>query len=281
MRAVFGSRADDPRLDPLRRHLTDLTGWLNQPRNLAALTLLGPEWVRHSRAYHRAMRPVEDEALAEVRRRRAEPIPDRPDVVSMLIAARREDGSPLGEEELRDELVTLLSDGPTSTSLAWAFERLLRNPETLARARAEISGDEDDAYLDAVVKETLRLRPPVPVVVRSLLEPMRIAGRDLPAGTVVAPCIHLLHRDPRHYPDPLRFRPERFLETPPGTYTWIPFGGGTRRCIAAPYAQLEMKRVLREVLAAVDLQPVDTRGERVSKAAISFSPGEKGLVMVG
>jgi cytochrome P450 family 135 len=281
MRVVFGDRADEPRLDPLRRHLTDLTGWLNQPRNIAALSFLGPEWVRHSPAYHRAMRPVEDEALAEVRRRRAEPIPGRPDVVSMLIAARREDGSPLGEEELRDELVTLLSDGPTSTSLAWAFERLLRNPETLARARAEIAADQDDAYLDAVVKETLRLRPPVPVVVRRLLEPMRIAGRDLPAGTIVAPCIHLLHRDPRYYPDPLRFRPERFLETPPGTYTWIPFGGGTRRCIAAPYAQLEMKRVLREVLAAVDLKPVDTRGERVSKAAISFSPGEKGLVMVG
>jgi cytochrome P450 len=281
MRVVFGERADEPRLDPLRRHLTDLTGWLNQPRNIAALSLLGPEWVRHSRAYHRAMRPVEEEALAEVRRRRAEPIPARPDVVSMLIAARREDGAPLGEGELRDELVTLLSDGPTSTSLAWAFERLLRNPETLARARAEIADDEDDAYLDAVVKETLRLRPPVPVVVRRLLAPMRIAGRDLPAGTVVAPCIHLLHRDPRHYPDPLRFRPERFLETPPGTYTWIPFGGGTRRCIAAPYAQLEMKRVLGAILAAVDLRPVDTRGERVSKAAISFSPGEKGLVMVG
>ena len=282
MRVVFGERADEPRLDPLRRHLTELTGWLNQPRNIAALSFLGPEWVRHSPAYHRAMRPVEDEALAEVRRRRAEPIPDRPDVVSMLIAARREDGSPLGEEELRDELVTLLSDGPTSTSLAWAFERLLRNPATLARARAAIwAGDQDDAYLDAVVKETLRLRPPVPVVVRTLREPMRLAGRDLPAGTVVAPCIHLLHRDPRHYPEPLRFRPERFLDQPAGTYTWIPFGGGVRRCIAASYAELEMKRVLREVLAAVDLKPVDGRDERVRKAAISFSPGEKGLVMVG
>ncbi|HEX4731576.1 MAG TPA: cytochrome P450 [Solirubrobacterales bacterium] len=281
MRVVFGDRADDPRLDPLRRHLTELTGWLNKPRNLAALTLLGPEWVRHSHAYHQAMRPVEDEALAEVRRRRSEPTSARPDVVSMLIAARREDGSPLGEQELRDELVTLLSDGPTSTSLAWAFERLLRNPETLARARREIDEDLGDAYLDAVVKETLRLRPPVPVVVRTLREPMRLAGRDLPAGTIVAPCIHLLHRDPRHYPEPLRFRPERFLEKPAGTYTWIPFGGGVRRCIAAPYAELEMKRVLREVLAAVDLRPVDGRDERVRKAAISFSPGEKGLVMVG
>ncbi len=281
MRAVFGPRADDPRLDPLRAHLTELTGWLNQPRNLAALTLFGPDWVRRSRAYHRAMGPVEDEALAEVRRRRAEPPPERPDIVSMLIAARREDGTPLGEEELRDELVTLLSDGPTSTSLAWAFERLLRNPETLRRARREIDSGDGDRYLDAVVKETLRLRPPVPVVVRTLREPMRLAGRDLPAGTVVAPCIHLLHRDPRHYPEPLRFRPERFLEQPAGTYTWIPFGGGVRRCIAASYAELEMKRVLREVLAAVDLKPVDGRDERVRKAAISFSPGEKGLVMVG
>jgi cytochrome P450 len=281
MRAVFGPRAEDPRLDPLRRHLTELTEWLNQPRNLAALTILGPEWVRHSNAYHRAMRPVEDEALAEVRRRRSEPVPQHPDIVSMLIAARREDGSPLGEQELRDELVTLLSDGPTSTSLAWAFERLLRNPETLDCARREIDEDTGDAYLDAVVKETLRLRPPVPVVVRTLLEPMRLAGRDLPAGTVVAPCIHLLHRDPRHYPEPYRFRPERFLEKPPGTYTWIPFGGGVRRCVAASYAELEMKRVLREVLAAVDLRPVDGRDERVRKASISFSPGEKGLVMVG
>jgi cytochrome P450 len=281
MRAVFGPRANDPRLDDLRARLTDLTEYLNRPSSLAALTILGPEWVRRSHGYRTAMRPVEDAALAEVRRRRSEPIPARPDIVSMLIAARREDGSPLGEDELRDELLTLLTDGPTSTSLAWTFERLLRNPETLARARREIAEGEDDAYLDAVVKETLRMRPPVPVVVRRLREPMWIAGRDLPASTVVAPCIHLLHRDPRHYPEPLRFRPERFLEKPAGTYTWIPFGGGVRRCLAASYAELEMKRVLREVLAAVDLRPVDGRDERVRKAAISFSPGEKGLVMVG
>ena len=281
MRAVFGSRAEGPRLDDLRRRLTALTEWLNRPRNPALLTLLGPEGVRRSRGYRRTMGPVEEAALAEVRRRRAEPTPARPDIVSMLIAARREDGSPLGEAELRDELLTLLSDGPTSTTLAWTFERLLRNPATLARARREIDEDLGDAYLDAVVKETLRLRPPVPVVVRRLRAPMRLAGRDLPAGTVVAPCIHLLHRDPRHYPEPLRFRPERFLEQPAGTYTWIPFGGGVRRCLAASYAELEMKRVLREVLAAVDLRPVDERDERVRKAAISFSPGEKGLVMVG
>ena len=279
MRVVFGERADEPRLDPLRRHLTNLTGWLNQPRNIAALSFLGPEWVRHSPAYHRAMRPVEDEALAEVRRRRAEPIPGRPDVVSMLVQARYEDGSPMSERDLRDELVTLLSDGPTSSTLAWAFERLLRNPEVLERTCEEVQAGGDDAYLDAVIKETLRLRPPVPVVVRRLLAPMRLAGRVLPAGTTVAPCIHLVHNDPATYPEPRRFLPERFLASPPGTYTWIPFGGGVRRCLAASYAEMEMKRVIRTVLTSVRLLPAERRGEAVKKSAIAFAPANRGLVI--
>jgi cytochrome P450 len=123
----------------------------------------------------------------------------------------------------------------------------------------------------------------LPVVLRNLQRPATIAGVELPPGTVVAPSIYLVHRRPELYPDPAAFRPERFLgrEAQGGTYTWIPFGGGVRRCLAASYAELEMKRVLREVLAAVDLRPVDGRDERVRKAAISFSPGEKGLVMVG
>jgi cytochrome P450 len=281
MRIVFGPRADDPRLDRLRDHLNRLTEWLNHPRVLPGLVLLGPGWLRRAPGYLRTIRPIEEEALAEVRRRRAEEAHARPDIVSMLIAARREDGSPLGEEELRDELVTLLTDGPTSTSLAWAFERMLRNPETLTRARREVVEDQGNAYVEAVVKEILRLRTPIPVMVRRLREPMRIAGRDLPADTIVAPCAHLVHRDPQHYPEPLRFRPERFLEKPAGTYTWIPFGGGVRRCLAASFAELEMRQVMREVLGSVDLQLVDDRNEPVRKAAISFSPGEKGLVMVG
>jgi cytochrome P450 len=174
--------------------------------------------------------------------------------------------------------VTLLSDGPTSTSLAWTFERLLRNPETLERARADVPGG-DGAYLDAVIKETLRLRPPVPVVVRRLLEPMRLGGYDLPAGTTVAPCIHLVHRSERIYPQPRLFRPERFLEQPAGTYTWIPFGGGVRRCVAASYAEMEMKRVLRTVLGSVDLRPVGGDSERVKKSSISFRPDQSGLVI--
>ena len=193
MQAVFG-RGEDQRLGELRERLGHLTEWMNEPRNLAMLATFGPRWVVRSRSYRAAMGPVEAAALAEVRRRRAEPGEGRGDIVSMLVGARYEDGSPLGERDLRDELLTLLTDGPTSTSLAWTFERLLRNPQTLERAREDALGG-DGSYLDAVIKETLRLRPPVPVVVRRLLRPLRVAGRELPAGTTVAPCIHLIHRD--------------------------------------------------------------------------------------
>ncbi len=275
MGAVFGN-GRDPRLAPLRERLRTLTSWLNEPRNLAMLSLFGPDFVARSRGYREAMEPVEAAVLEEVARRRAEP--PREDVVSMLVEARYEDGAPMSDADLRDELVTLLSDGPTSTSLSWSFERLLRNPEALAAARADAL-DGDGSYLDAVVKETLRLRPPVPVVVRRLLEPLELGGYELPAGTTVAPCIHLIHRSERWYPQPLRFRPERFLEQPPGTYTWIPFGGGVRRCLAASYAEMEMKRVLRVVLGTLELRSAASDSERSRRSAISFSPDQSGLVI--
>jgi cytochrome P450 len=277
MRAVFGSREDEW-MGRLRELLRGLTVWMNDPRNLTLLATFGPRWAVRSRHFRRAMGPVEHAVLDEVRRRRAEG-ELREDVVSMLVGARYEDGSPMSERELRDELLTLLTDGPTSTSLAWAFERLLRNPEKMARVEAEIRDGGDGAYLDAVIKETLRVRPPVPVVVRRLLEPMRLGGYELPAGTTVAPCIHLIHRSERIYPDAKSFVPERFLGRQPGTYTWIPFGGGTRRCLAASYAEMEMKRVLRTVFSEVSLRPVESRSERMRKSAISFSPDRSGLVI--
>jgi cytochrome P450 len=276
MRAVFGP--EEERLGRLRELLRGLTAWMNDPRNLALLATFGPRWVARSRHFRQAMAPVEQAVLEEVRRRRAEG-DMREDVVSMLVQARYEDGSPLSERDLRDELLTLLTDGPTSTSLAWTFERLLRNPDKLARAQAEVREGGDGSYLDAVIKETLRVRPPVPVVVRRLLEPMRLGGYDLPAGTIVAPCIHLIHRSEGTYPDAKSFIPERFLGRQPGTYTWIPFGGGTRRCLAASYAEMEMKRVLRTVFSEVDLRPVESRAERMRKSAISFSPDRSGLVI--
>jgi cytochrome P450 len=278
VRAVFGPD-EDGHLDPLRERLHELTVAMNSPRRLTQLSILGPRWIVRSRGYREAMEPVERAVLEEVRRRRAEGEQGRQDIVSMLVQARYEDGSPMSEQDLRDELLTLLTDGPTSTSLAWVFERLLRHPEKLARLREEVLGDGDGAYMDAVVKETLRVVPPVPVVVRRLREPMRLGGYDLPAGTTVAPCIHLIHRDEKIYPDARSFVPERFLGRQPGTYTWIPFGGGVRRCLAASYAELEMKRVLRTVLSEVELQAVDSRSERMRKSAISFSPDRSGLVI--
>jgi cytochrome P450 len=278
MRAVFGPDSRSPRLQPLRERLRVLTGWMNEPRNLAMLAALGPGWVTRSRGYREAMGAVEEAVMEEVRRRKAEPDGGAMGVVSMLVEARYEDGAPLSDQDLRDELVTLLSDGPTSSTLAWTFERLLRHPDKLDALRADILGG-DGGYLDAVVKETLRLRPPVPVVVRNLLEPLRLGGYELPAGTTVAPCIHLIHRDERHYPEAHRFCPERFVGKQPGTYTWIPFGGGVRRCLAASYAEMEMKRVLRIVLESTDLRAVESGAERARKSAISFSPDQKGLVI--
>ncbi len=278
MRSVFGP-SEAPRLGRLRKLLHELTASLNEPRRLSMAAALGPRWLARSGGFRAAMAPVEAALLEEVDRRRRAGENGRKDIVSILIDARHEDGSPLGDRELRDELMTLLTDGPTSSSLAWVFERLLRHPDKLARLQEEVVTGTGDEYMDAVVKETLRLCPPVPVVVRRLLQPMELGGRLLPAGTTVAPCVYLIHRNEEIYPNPRHFLPERFLEQPPGTYTWIPFGGGTRRCLAASYAEMEMKRVLRTVLSEVDLRPVDSDSERARRSAISFSPDKRGRVI--
>jgi cytochrome P450 len=277
MRAVFGE--DEGRLDRLRALLANLTQAVNDDGRLRKLAFFGPRWLERSRSWRRAMAPVEDAVLEEVRRRRTEGEDGRRDAVSILIEARNEDGTPLSEKDLRDELLTLLTDGPTSSSLAWVFERLLRHPEKLARLQEELRAGEGDAYLDAVIKETLRLRPPVSVVVRRLLTPATLGGYDLPAGTLVAPCVYLIHHREDVYEDPGSFRPERFLEQRAAVPTWIPFGGGARRCLAASYAEQEMKRVLRTVLEEVELHPVESRGERVTRGAIAFSPAQHGLVV--
>lgn len=278
MRTVFGPD-EEGRLGRIREALTQLTEALNNPKRLSRMAALGTGWIARSRGFREAMRPVEEALLQEVDRRRREGERPRKDIVSMLIDARYEDGSPLSEKELRDELLTLLTDGPTSSSLAWAFERLLRHPEKLARLQAEVDGGETNEYMDAVVQETLRLCPPVPIVARRLVEPMQLGGYLLPAGTTVAPCVYLIHRREDVYPHPRSFLPERFLEKKPGTYTWIPFGGGARRCLAASYAELEMKRVLRTVLSEVELEPVGTDSERVTRSAISFSPDKRTRVI--
>ncbi|HEV3320460.1 MAG TPA: cytochrome P450 [Solirubrobacteraceae bacterium] len=284
MRVVFGGVQTDS-LRRLRELLRELTERMNAPRRLTLLALLGPRSMVGDPEFRATMDLVEAAVLEEVRKRRATDGAtgergDGEDIVSMLAHARYEDGSPMTARDLRDELITLLLDGPTSTSLAWVFERLLRHPDKLRRLREEVRAGEDDAYMDAVLRETLRLCPPVPIVVRKLLEPMELGSYTVPAGAMVAPCIHLVHRREDVYPHPRRFMPERFLRRPAGTYTWIPFGGGVRRCLAASFALLEMKRVVAAVLEEVDLQPVQSRSEQVTKSAISYSPGRRGLVRI-
>ena len=175
--------------------------------------------------------------------------------------ARDEDGAEMTDGELRDELVTLLLAGheTTATASAWAVERLVRHPRKLARLVAEIEGGEGEEYMQAVINETLRVRPVVPMVVRVLEEPLRVGRHLLPAGTRVAPSIYLTNRNPRVYEAPREFRPERFLESAPETFSWIPFGGGIRRCIGASFAMLEMKLMLRTMLG--ELQPSVPRRE--------------------
>lgn len=272
MRVVFGPVETD-RLQRLRYLLRRLTNWMNDPRRLNLLAAAGPSRFAGNKDYRGMMGPVEDAVLEEVRRRQLDPTcTDGTDIAAMLGEARYEDGSPMTEQDLRDELVTLLTDGPTSSLLSWAFERILRHPEQYARLRTEVDAEEEGVYLDAVVKETMRLCPAAPIVVRRLLEPMELGGYTIPAGITVAPCVHLMHRRPGIYPEPLRFRPERFLERPAGTYTWIPFGGGVRRCLAASYAQLLMKQVIKTTIGEIDLRPVEPDSEKALKSAIAFVP---------
>lgn len=293
MRVVFGP-VDTPELEQLRRDLRRLTNWMNDPKRLNLLAAAGPARFAGNRDYKSMMGPVERGVLREVRRRQREPgRTDGTDIAAMLGEARYDDGSPMTEQDLRDELVTLLTDGPTSSLLSWAFERVLRHPGVYRRLRAEVQaagdGDGDNsgagpgaaegAYLDAVVKETMRLCPAAPIVVRKLLEPMELGGWLIPAGTTVAPCVHLVHRNPEVYPEPLAFRPERFLERPAGTYTWIPFGGGVRRCLAAPYAQMLMKQVIGTVVGNIQLRVDEPRSERARKSAIAFVPHRHALVV--
>ncbi len=285
LRTVFGL-SDEERIErvgaPLRR-LLDATA--SQLR-LFALQVTssknprpGSPWGRFNALVAAADRVVYEEIQA---RRAQAGDGEHDDILSLLLAARDEEGEALTDLELRDELMTLLLAGheTTATALSWTLERLVRHPDVLSRLEAEVRGGEEDAYLDAVIKETLRLRPVVPAVGRYLTAPLEVGPHTLPAGVHVNLSIFLLHRRPDLYPDPLAFRPERFLERPAGTYEWIPFGGGTRRCLGASFALFEMKVVLRAILERARLAPVTDRDERVTRRAITFTPGRGGRIAV-
>jgi cytochrome P450 len=280
MRTVFGVDEAD-RLDRLRAALIGLLEWTTSRKRLFMVAGLGQERLAKSPwlGLVRARAAVDELVHDEIRRRRADPsAPDRDDVLSLLVGARDEDGEPMSDAEIRDELMTLLVAGheTTATALAWALEQLVRHPSVLER----LGDGSDEEYLDAVVQETLRLRPVIVAVVRRLKEPMELGEWRLPAGVTVAPCVYLVHRDPAIYPDPEAFRPERFLESPPGTYTWIPFGGGVRRCLGASFAQLEMKTVLATILRTTRPRPSAEPPERIVRRAITLVPDRGGRVVL-
>jgi cytochrome P450 len=279
-RTVFGVQ-DEERRGRLMAILGHVLEWGGDPKRMAMLAVLGPRNAASSRMFRRVREPADALIYQEIRERRGAPdLRERDDVLSMLLQARHDDGSSMSDEELRDELMTLLVAGheTTASSLAWAVERLVRHPEALARLREETDAGGTD-YADAVCKETLRLRPILSLVVRRLKEPMEIGGHPLPAGITVAPCIYLVHRRPDVYADPLAFRPERFLEAGAGTYTWFPFGGGVRRCLGASFALFEMRIVLRELVARLDLRAADPRPERFVRRAITNAPRRGGEVV--
>jgi cytochrome P450 len=278
-RAVFGID-DAPRLEHVGRLLRNVMDPMASRWRMLVLMLAPSEWGPRSPwgRFRQRVREADVAIYEEIRARRADPrAAERGDVMSLLLQARDEDGRPLSDRELRDELVTLLVAGheTTATSLAWTLERIVRHPEVLAR----LEEDDDGEYLDAVIKESLRLRPVVPAVSRKLTAPMELGGYRLPEGVFVVPSIYLTHRRADIYPDPLAFKPERFLGAQPANYEYLPFGGGVRRCLGASFAQFEMKVVLGAILSSAKLRAADARPERVTRRSITFAPSGGGRIV--
>ncbi|MBI5513706.1 MAG: cytochrome P450 [Deltaproteobacteria bacterium] len=248
-------------IPPLRFHLGGFSPWAIFQREMAAADKL---------------------VYARIAKRRAEG--PREDVLSLLLSATDEEGKPLTDPELRDELMTLLVAGheTTATMLCWAFDLILSHPAVRDRLVEEVTGAEDPQrlpYLDAVLKEVLRMRPVIPAVGRRLSAPLTLRGRHYPTGTLLVPSSYLVHHNPEVYPDPKVFRPERFLDRKSDPYTFFPFGGGVRRCLGMAFAQFEMKVVLAEVFGRVKLKKARPGPAKVTVRVFTFAP-EKGVEVV-
>jgi cytochrome P450 family 135 len=270
--AVFGYTAG-PEQDELRRRVRAMIDPLARPRGMVILgAVLRGSRRRAARAFNERQRDVDELLYAEIARRRAAPdLQDRDDIFSALLLAEDEHGERLSDREVRDELLTLLLAGheTTAVGLAWTFDLLLHTPRVLERA-AEL----DDAYLDAVVKEALRLRTVIPGVGRVVQDrPFALGGYEVPVGMEINPSIRTIHQRADLYPRPREFRPERFLGADaPDTYTWLPFGGGTRRCLGASFALTEMRIVVKRVLERATLAAADPRQAKVQFRVITLAP---------
>lgn len=283
LRAVFGIE-DDDRREELRAGLIEILEATASPK--AVGFIVKPlRRVPPYRALAQASDRVDRLLAAEIAERRADPATtEREDILSLLVSARFEDGEAMTDSELRDQLMTLLLAGheTTATGLAWTFDLLFGHPEALRRATDEALAENGTEYIDAVVEEALRIRPVVPFTGRELREDAELGGYHLKAGTVVMAGIYLTHTRADVFPDPYAFRPERFLEGEAETYSWIPFGGGTRRCIGAAFAQLEMRIALQTILRGGDLQGTGIGAEQPVRRNVTISPaGGTRAILVG
>jgi cytochrome P450 len=270
LRAVFGV-TDERRRSRLADHLSRLLADTASLGLQFAVLLSRRFGARDPLTRLEGLRREIDAMLdVEIAERRADP---REDILSMLVNARFEGGEPIEDAEIRDQLMTLLLAGheTTATGLAWTFDLLVRNPEVMSRLVAAVD-DGDQAYVRAVVTESLRLRPVVPLAGRRLTAPLQVDGYVLPPGTDVTPAIWLAHTRADRYPEPFAFRPERFLAGAPVTSAWIPFGGGVRRCLGAAFAEMEMRVAIAEILSRRTLRPASRHAERVARRNVTFSP---------
>ena len=289
LRAVFGLDPGE-RLDALRDRLSELLTFGDRPVSLLPIPIdsnagrmlgrLGP-----FKRFLNLQAEIDERIFELIDERRADIAAGntRDDVLSMLLEARHEDGSPMSAQELRDELLTMLVAGHETTAgtLAWTFDRLLGAPSVLGRLVSGVDGGEDEGYLTATIQESMRSRPVLPnVEPRLTMRPIEINGWTYPAGVCLTPNAYLVHHDPEVYPDPYSFRPERFLDTPPGTYTWLPFGGGRRRCIGASFAMVEMKIVLASLLRECEITRAGDGHEPTRRRNITIRPKDGTRVLL-
>ena len=276
--AVFGLRSG-PRLDQLRVALTGMLDFGMSPLSLLPPARRAPfgrgPWARFLEIRARA-----DELIySEIRERRDQGDGGGSEIINSLVAARHEDGSPMTDVEIHDELMTLLVAGheTTATQLAWALERLTRAPAVLSRLVEAVDDGDGDPYMTAVIRESLRLRPVLlNAAPRTVKKPIEVGGVLYEPRVHLLPSAWLVQHDPDVYPEPYAFRPERFLESDPGTYTWIPFGGGRRRCVGASFAQMEMAIVLRELLRVSEVSAGVEGPEATVRRAITVTPARGG-----
>jgi cytochrome P450 len=283
LRAVFGL-AQGERLDHLRDVLTDVLAFGESPLSVLPALQRFRRWLPPLRRFNATMARADALVFELIDERRAEGDgAERSDVLAILLQARHEDGSPMSPQEIRDELMTALVAGheTTASQLAWGFERLAREPQVVHELADETDAGEGDEYLTATINEILRLRPVLPnAEPRLTKKPVTIGGFEYPPGVLLLASAYLVQHDSAIYPEPYAFRPERFLGTAPGTYTWIPFGGGRRRCLGASFALQEMKIVVRAVVGRYELAAANGRPETTARRSITFSPSARATIVL-